>query len=350
MSPSPDFDGDGDIDLWLANLGDGSTLFLNDGDGSFTKQDVPHTTWATAVAIADYDGDGDPDVFEACGGFSSTCSNGLFRNDGVSDNGKVLFTDVSDSSGIGLPQRANHGGAWQDYDMDGDLDLFVASKDVQSFCAISIHQLWQAIEGRPAVEFDASSEDLLYRNRGDGTFEEVAKFAGIADPGDGHQGAWLDYNGDHLPDLFVPVFKGDNLLYRNLGDGRFEEVTPEVLKKPFLAFGAIAEDFDNDGFVDLLVAARHSYREETFLEISTEMHGLYLNNGSGDFTQTAEASGLANLETMEGLGGVMGFQSGDLNLDGWLDVVYGNGGPFEDAKEENVFMSGAKSGNDGLSG
>lgn len=315
-----DFDLDGDLDLYLANPIDGATLRLNDGACGFADTvSVPTTGWDAAAAAADYDADGDLDLYVACGGYEIMCENGLFRNDGPGGaHGAVSFTDVSAESGIaGAQAFGSFGGSWADYDHDGDLDLFLPAKIDRSLPEND--GLWGV--------------DELMRNNGDGTFTDVAVQAGVGEPHweDHHQAAWGDFDNDGDLDLFVPAFGGPNRLFRNQGDGTFVDVADAVTRGPNAAFATVAEDFDHDGDLDLLVGTHSTDLYEDVGELHD--HQVFLENllegGSLRFVDSSFSTGLAVPEdqTHEHVG-TMGLQVGDVDLDGDLDVIFGNGNPF----------------------
>ena len=296
-----DWDGDGDVDALLAGAQPPTPMFINAGDGTFdVMPDPPRTSQGTGVASPDFDGDGDPDLYLSCGQWTFGCSNKLFRNDGVDGDGWPLFVDVTNQVGLEDDAPSNFGGTWADYDLDGDLDLFQATK---------------------AIGGGAPPEDLLYRND-DGVFVEVGAQAGLDTPTHSHMGGWLDYDEDGWADLYVPTLDGPNHLFHNAGDGTFVEVTTPALAEPMSAFGVIPADFDNDGHIDLLVNGRHD--EQIGL---IEDHGLFLGDGAGGWTDASFTTGLndpgdpsTHIETM-------GFQSADLDLDGYLEVIFGAGDP-----------------------
>jgi len=301
-----DFNADGYPDLWLANPHDPASLFLSDGDGGFVRQEPAPTSGVDAGAsIADFDGDGDPDLLVGCGGFTVQCANLLFRNDGVElGTGEVLFTELSDSA-LSDHERHSFGPSWADYDNDGDLDVFMPSKS----------RLLDE-EGTPILAED--SEDLLYRNDGGGLFVDVSHEAGVGDRGHNHQSAWVDYDLDGDPDLVVPTKMGPNHLYANRGDGTFEDMGAANVEEPMRAFGVISEDFDGDGDTDLLFSAWRASGESP--------PRLLLSDGAGGFEDHSEILELNGpgvpLSTP-----TMGFQVGDLDLDGWFEILLGNGQP-----------------------
>ena len=310
-----DFDGDGDIDIYLANPGPRPELLLRQDDGTYLPHPSPPSAVLTPAANAvDFDGDGDIDLYLSCGRWDGSCGNALFRNDGVGSDGLPAFSDVTDALGLWDPSVSTFGGAWADYDLDGDLDLFQSCK---------------ALQAAP----DVVSEDQLWRNDGD-AFVNVAMESGLGSPRDGHQAAWLDYDADGWPDVFVPVLGGPNLLYRNLGDGTFEDVTPPALQEPSNAFAAVAADFNQDGFQDLLVSGR---AERSGNNVEEEQHGLFLSDGEGGFQDLSFGTGLNSAGDGSTNIGTMGLQVGDLDLDGFPEVVFGTGDP--NAGERNSMGS-----------
>lgn len=301
-----DFDGDGLVDLFLANPNDPATLLLNTGGGVWAEQEsAPTTGNDAAVSAADYDNDGDADLWIACGGWGQACADALFRNDGLNEvTGAVEFTDVSTEAGLSADERQGFGVSWGDYDNDGHLDAFVSNK----------------LDWSQGV---ADSTNQLYRNRGDGSFEEVAVAAGVAAMGDHHTASWLDVEPDGDLDLFVPALFGGNLLYLNEGDGSFTEAGESELTDPYQAFGSSAVDVNNDGLIDLLVTANSGSGWAP--EDRGDEPMLFINQGEGDFVGFGLSEMLGSDVPVQMR--VMGFAAGDLNMDGFTDFFFGNGEP-----------------------
>jgi hypothetical protein len=365
-----------------------AALFHNNHDGTFTdvtaKAGVANERWGFGVAIADYDNDGWPDIYVANFG-----KNRLYHN-----NHDGTFTDVAEKSGVALGGWST-GPTWGDYDRDGFLDLFVPGyvhfdvdhpvlagkggvppgacqyRGVDVFCGplgllgesdhlfrnngngtftdVSLHagvsdpQLRYGFasvfadlddDGWPdlAVAND-SSTNYLYRNRRNGTFEDVSYASGFALSEEGRAQASMgialgDYNRDGKLDLFVTTFSDDNkTLYRNDGAAAFTDVSFRaglgMTTIPFLSWGAGFLDFDNDGLLDLFIANGHVYpiADKTEWGTTYAQRPLLFRNLDGKKFQevpAATGSGLASIVCARGAA------FGDLFNDGHIDVVLNN--------------------------
>ena len=278
-----DIDADGHLDLYIGFPASAETpnrLFRNEGNGlAFTDVapslgvDLMGTTRQTS--FIDYDGDGDVDLFIA---FRDK-PNRLFRNDGDA------LSDVTEETGIGDPLRTV-GVAWFDMDQDGDLDAFVANQngDLDAFyrndggnftdvaAELGMDGSPRAEEyggvGPSVIDYDNDGDldlfvanygpDFLYRNNGDGTFDNVAPTLGLAVDRHATTSAWGDFDNDGWPDLLVASYMRDvpeepDHLHRNHG-GAFVDVTPETILQAGASHGVQWADFDADGRLDLAVA------------------------------------------------------------------------------------------------
>jgi hypothetical protein len=277
-----DYDGDGWADLYLgfSNTDASNRLYHNDGGTGFTDvagaQGVNLNGTTRQVSWVDYDGDGDVDLFIA---FRDQ-PNRLFRNDAGS------LADVTAETGIGDP-RKTVGVVWFDMDRDGDLDVFVANQDGET--------------------------DGMFRNDG-GRFTDVAVELDMARPGraadqGGVGPSVADYDNDGDFDLFVATY-GPNLLYRNEGDGRFALVTAEAgLDADYHATPSVWGDYDNDGWIDLYVGA---YTRDN----PAERNYLY-RNVAGRFQDVTPANVLEHPASH-------GVQWMDFDADGDLDLALAN--------------------------
>ncbi len=295
-----DFDGDGDIDLFV--LGGGNerdSLLVNDGTGVFTDVTEaaglaePHL--GSSVAVGDYDSDGDLDLYVASQGTPETGAvtgaNRLYRN-----NGDLTFTDVATEAGVAttsLEVPDGFGAAFGDIDLDGDLDLFVAG--------------WQ----RDALG------SRMFENEGDGTFTDVTEAIGFVDDGvRGFAPCLVDMTGDFLPELLLVADFGTSQYYANNGPDGFTELTERAgLGLEWSGMGTAIGDVDNNGLLDWYVTAIADK------EASGRGTGnkLYLNQGGNEFDEVAEAAGV------DDGGWGWGAVAVDVNHDGWLDLIETNG-------------------------
>ena len=228
-----DFDNDGLDDITLVRFSDSVKFYKNIGGAFQLLPSFAYSSGATASGIwVDYDNDGDSDFFQSTYN-SAPCR--LYRNDG-----NWSFTDVTIQAGlIGLTSR-NYGVSFADYDKDGDLDFYLCR-----------YQIFGSVT-------DPLATNALYRNNGDGTFSNVTPFTGVSNAlKPSFMGAWMDYNNDGWPDLMVindkPSF--NSALYKNLGDGTFEDVSvaTNMLISQQDPMSTTFADFDHDGDLDLYV-------------------------------------------------------------------------------------------------
>jgi enediyne biosynthesis protein E4 len=316
-----DYDNDGWQDIFLVNGTDWpgrpqkhSTpkLYHNNHDGTFT--DVTHKAgldvelFGMGVAIGDYDNDGYDDLFLTTMGQSH-----LFHN-----NGNGTFTDVTQKAGLMGAKEFSTSAAWVDYDKDGKLDLIVAnyvqwSLDDDLYCTLDgkskSYCTPESYKGTPV---------RLWRNRGDGTFEDVTRKAGLVEPTSKTLGiAILDYDNDGWPDVLFSNDTQPNKLYRNNGNGTFTEkavVAGIAFSEDGVAragMGVDAADYDRSGNASILIT-----------NFSNQMLSLYHNEGKGLFVDEAPRSeiGRASLLTLG-----FGCFFFDYDLDGWPDIFIANG-------------------------
>jgi len=326
-----DCDNDGKLDIITVN-GSSVARYRQGGDPMITlyhqganlkftditkSAGLTRKGWGMGVAVADYNNDGWQDIYVTGYGH-----NVLYKN-----LGNCKFQDVTKKAGVDAG-GFSVGAAWGDYDRDGNVDLFVAryvSLDInhlpqfgskEGSCTILNVKVQCGPLGLPG------STDLLYHNRGDGTFEEVSRKAGVANPvgAYGMQPLWFDYNNDGWPDLYVANDIGPNYLYLNKHDGTFEDVSlmsgtaVDGNGKQQGSMGVDAADFDHDGKLDLFVT-NYAFQPDT----------LYWNQGAAGFLDISSSAVLAK-PTYPYVGWGTAFF--DMDNDGWPDLFAANGHVF----------------------
>jgi enediyne biosynthesis protein E4 len=330
-----DFDNDGWLDIFFVNSLTVETagaperapsgLYRNNRDGTFTdvtdKAGVALNGWGMGTVVADYNGDGWLDLYVTCLG-----PNKLYRN-----NGDGTFTEVGAAAGVD-DRRWSTGATFGDYDRDGDLDLFVANytdatlENLDRF-GEKAHCNYRGIPIQCDPRVYDGAGDSLYRNNGDGIFTEVSREAGVSDP-DRYYGlgaTWVDVDEDGWPDLYVANDERPCFLYRNLGNGHFQD-------EGFLSGAAVAEegtetgsmgialgDYDRDGRLDIYVT-----------NFAYEYNSLYRQDSEFLFIDMSIASrtGDASVNLVG-----WGTEFFDYNNDGWLDLIAANGHLYPQVEE-----------------
>jgi hypothetical protein len=256
--------------------------------------------YGMGVAAADYDNDGFPDLY-----ITNYGRNILYHN-----NGNGTFTDVTAKAGVAAGGWSASAGFF-DFDNDGKLDLFV-TRYVEWDIAHNKH-CGQTLRIYCLPGEYPATTNVLYRNRGDGTFEDVSQKSGIAiKPGRSLGVAFNDYDGNGFTDVFVANDGMEEFLFRNNGNGTFSEVALEAGVslsedgKPYAGMGVDFHDYDNDGRADILVT-----------NLARQVYALYHNDGSGSFTYRSLETGLGNLSA--GSSG-WGIKLEDFDNDGWKDL------------------------------
>jgi enediyne biosynthesis protein E4 len=320
-----DYNNDGLLDIFLVNSGqlanpmrtpetfdrneprNWNRLYRQNADGNFTDvtkdaglQNAGDSNYGMGVAIGDYDNDGFPDLYVTNYG-----KNILYHN-----NGDGTFTDVTAKADVAAGGWSCSAGFF-DYDNDGHLDLFVTRYmewDTQhsKICGNE----WQTY--CPPGTFPPTT-NILYRNRGDGTFEDVSQHSGIASSKGRSLGvSFADYDGDGFVDVFVSNDGMRQFLFHNNGNGTFTErgleagtaLTAEG--KPLSGMGTVFQDYDNDGRPDILVTV-----------LPREVYALFHNEGDGTFSYRSLEAGLGAL-TAASSGWGVGLE--DFDNDGWKDL------------------------------
>ncbi|HXG90982.1 MAG TPA: CRTAC1 family protein [Blastocatellia bacterium] len=328
-----DYDADGWTDLYVTCFGS-NHLYRNNGNGTFTdvteQAGVDDLRWSAGAAFGDYDNDGDLDLFitnyvdfrmkdlpefgkgKFCQyrGIPVQCGprglpgagDALFRN-----NGNGTFTDVSKQAGVSDPNgRYGMSALWSDLDADGWLDLYVSND---------------------------SGPNFLYKNNRDGTFKEVGLLSGCAVGEDGNEQGSMgltiaDYNHDGLLDIFVTNFSDEyNTLYRQEQGMSFMDVSfaskLAQVSFPYVGWATEFFDYDNDGWVDLMVVNGHVYPQVDNVSAGSTYAQrilLFHNERNGTFSEVAASSGDALMARRVSRGAAFG----DIDNDGDTDVVINN--------------------------
>ena len=326
-----DFNNDGLLDIVASSWHPcvGLKFYRNRGDGRFTdatkSAGLEEQLGGLNLVQADYDDDGWVDLLVLRGGW--LISDGEMRVS-LLRNEYGRFRDVTHTAGLAEPARPGQVGAWADYDNDGDLDLYLCNEASSVDHGPDGERVW------------GPSLSQLFTNLGNGTFEDIAEAAGVLNDRYCKGAAWGDYDSDGLADLYISNYEQDNRLYRATGDGTFVDVAPDLgVGEPSSSFATWWWDYDNDGDLDIYVAGFdddvRTYVSRFFDDISppsgaTGIARLYRNDGSGGFDDVTSEVGLdaPNL--------VMGAGFGDLDGDGFPDIVLGTGSVDFDSLTPNV--------------
>ena len=333
-----DYDNDGWPDIFIVN---GTTLegfparkaptnhlYRNNHDGTFTDvtatSGLAATGWGQGVCVGDYDNDGWEDLYVTYYG-----KNRLYHND------KGVFTEVSEKAGVaGTGKAWGSGCAFVDYDRDGYLDLMVANYvdfDLSTAPAPGERSscVWKGAPVMCGPRGLPGAKNILYRNRGNGTFEDVTSKAHI-DRTDGHYSlsvSTFDFDDDGWPDIYVACDSTPSILYRNNHDGTFTDVAVTAGAafnedgREQAGMGSTIGDFDGDGRLDIF---KTNFSDDT----ST----LYRNNGDGTFTDATFSAGLG-LHTQYLGWGTMFF---DFDNDGWPDLILANGHVYPEVNKYHL--------------
>jgi enediyne biosynthesis protein E4 len=323
-----DYDNDGRLDLFLVNgapLTDPTAktaipqksgpqfwnrLYHQRRDGTFEdvtqKAGLQGRGYGMGVAVGDYDNDGNADLF-----VTSLGGNRLYHN-----NGDGTFTDVTENAGV-AGSGWSTSAAWVDLDNDGLLDLIVLRYMEWDFSDIWCGAHKDGLRSYCNPNLFPPAPPLVYHNDGDGHFTEVSKKIGLAKPGKGLGVAFADYDRDGHVDICIANDSMFQFLYRNNGDGTFEEVglmagvSVDGEGGTYAGMGIDFADYDNDGLPDLLIT-----------DLGNQAYALYQNNGDTSFTYATYTSGLADI-TRPHSG--WGFRFMDFDNDGWKDLLIAQG-------------------------
>ena len=304
-----DYNNDGFLDLYVSNYNDVNVLYKNNGDGTFSNvassAAVNDDSTGIDIAWGDYNNDGFLDLYlvnDVGAGYGA--KNLLYKN-----NGDGTFTNVAGEAGV---SSRGYGlcAAWADYDNDGLLDLYVTNNAHSIFCN--------------------GQSNKLYKNKGDGTFDDVTETAGVGETGNSMGAAWSDYDDDGDPDMCVlnfaspfldPPEGNPSVLYRNNNDGTFTNVTSASgIEHIDGGHGVAWGDYDNDGDMDLYIANNSATLSTSPPISSLGKNVLYRNNNDGTFTDITDEAGVGSTLTSTEVTWV------DYDNDGDIDLHVVNGG------------------------
>ncbi len=333
-----DYDNDGDPDLFLCNLAGPLTmadheiqqspaanrLYRNNGNGAFTDvtavSGLDDHGWSMGAAWGDSDGDGWLDLF-----VSNYGMNKLYRNrkDGT-------FEDVTQKAGIGNDRGFWTGVSWSDYDLDGDMDVYVCGYVKYTFRPEDRNRT--AGQYKTVVPFTLNpssyepERNLLFRNNGDGSFHEVAEEAGVSNTaGRSLSAAWCDFNKDGHPDLYVANDISDNAMFMNQGDGTFTDVAESSWVADYRgAMGLAAGDWNNDGDMDIFITHWIAQENAMFDNLLIPMGP---QNGFPRFSDIADRIGLGQI-ALDYIG--WGTSFFDYDNDSRRDLFVVNGSTFQE--------------------
>ena len=339
-----DYDNDGRLDLYFTNGASiedpmprgaipnkrdaryWNRLYHQRADGKFedvtVRAGVQGTGYGMGVATGDYNGDGFVDLFVTAYGGST-----LYRN-----NGDGTFTDVTKAAGVSVDGWPSSAG-WLDYNRDGRLDLFIARYMDWDFERGALYCGEPPPGSRAYCHPDnfPGSTNILFRQKVDGTFEDVTEKAGLSDPKGKALGvAFADFDADGWTDIFVAHDSIRQSLHHNNGNGTFEDialpagVSYDENGKTFAGMGVDAADYDNDGRPDLLITA-----------LSNETYPLFRNNGDNTFNYTTNTAGINQITLLYAGWGTRFI---DVDNDGWRDIFVAQGHVLDTIEKTSDYL------------
>jgi enediyne biosynthesis protein E4 len=336
-----DYDNDGWPDIFFVNgttlegfpagKGPSNHLYRNNHDGTFTdvtaQAGLMGTGWGQGVCVGDYDNDGWEDLYVTAYG-----KNRLYHNQ------HGVFTEVAEKAGVAGSGKAwGSGCAFIDYDRDGFLDLIVANYvdfDLSTTPAPGERTscIWKGTPVMCGPRGLAGAKNILYHNRGNGTFEDVTTKAHI-DQTNGHYAfsvSTFDFDDDGWPDIYIACDSTPSILYHNNRDGTFTDIAVTAGAafnedgREQAGMGTTIADYDGDGRLDIFKT-----------NFSDDTSSLYRNNGDGTFTDATFAARLG-LHTQYLGWGTMFF---DFDNDGWPDLILGNGHVYPEVDKYHLGSS-----------
>ncbi|MDP7716812.1 MAG: CRTAC1 family protein [Candidatus Marinimicrobia bacterium] len=329
-----DYNNDGWIDLFVANEVGPLTfseenvaaspahcaLYHNNGDGTFKEVSadvgVDFRGWAMAPTWNDYNNDGWLDLFLSCFG-----KNVLYHN-----NGDGTFSDKTSETGLGGRHGFWTGASWSDFNRDGFIDLYVCGYVQYVPNDNQTTTLQYDVEVPTSINPSSfhAERNLLYQNNGDGSFTEMSEKAGVEDlNGRSLSAAWCDFDEDGWPDLYVANDVSDNVLFRNRGDGTFEEISHSAYVADYRgAMGIAVGDWDGDTDMDMYITHWLAQENALYSGMMSELSHLEISSNKTKFMDEADRYGLGQI-ALDFIG--FGTSFFDYDNDGWLDLFVANG-------------------------
>ena len=333
-----DYNNDGWLDLFVVNEAGpismtpeevknspaNCVLYHNNGDGTFSdasaQAGVDFRGWGMAAAWGDYNNDGWIDLFISCYG-----ENVFYQN-----NGNSTFTDRTKETKLGGRKGFWASAAWTDFNRDGFLDLYVCGY------VKYVYQETQEVTLQYDVEVPSSlnpssfepERNLLYRNNGNGTFTEMAEKAGVANPqGRSLSAAWCDFDEDGWSDLYVANDVSDNVLFRNLGNEKFEDISHAAWVADYRgAMDLGVGDWDGDQDMDIFITHWIAQENALYSNLHSQLASLQTSSKGMRFMDEADRFGLGQI-ALDFIG--WGTSFFDYNNDSKLDLFVVNGSTFQ---------------------
>ena len=342
-----DYDNDGWLDLFVVNFAGSLTkdgqasqvspaacaLYHNNGDGTFTEMSrlagVVIKCWGMAAAWGDYDNDRWPDLF-----ISSYDKNHLFHN-----NSDGTFTELSDRAGMADYEGFWTGASWGDYNLDGFLDIYVCGY-VKYTYQTSLETSIQYDVEVPASLNPSSfppERNLLFKNNGNGTFTEIGKKAGVTnDNGRSLASVWVDFDADGWPDIYVANDVSDNVLYKNMGNGIFHEISHQALVADYRgAMGIAVGDWDGDADYDMFITHWIAQENALYSNLFTQLTSTDNPLRELRFMDEADRFGLGQI-ALDFVGWGTSFL--DYDNDGRPDLFVVNGSTFQQKEDPRLLV------------
>ncbi|MFQ5446486.1 MAG: CRTAC1 family protein [Saprospiraceae bacterium] len=342
-----DYDRDGWPDLYVVNSAGpldmteevqkaspaACVLYHNNGDGTFTdvsqQAGVGIKCWGMAAAWGDYDNDKWPDIFVSAYG-----KNHLFHN-----NGDGTFSETTDKAGMARYEGFWSGATWGDFNNDGFLDIYVCGYVQYTYQKNTEMNMQYDVEVPASINPSsfAPERNLLFKNNRNGTFTEIAGKAGVlGEKGRSLSAAWADLDEDGWLDIYVANDVSDNVLYKNLGDGTFKEISHKALVADYRgAMGIAVGDWDGDTDYDMFVTHWVAQENALYNNLYNQLSSLDNPIKEIRFMDEADRYGLGQI-ALDFIG--WGTSFFDYDNDGRADLFVANGSTFQQKDDPRLLI------------